>query len=69
MGYRSFSLTAGGFCSGNLGQAIALEQHFIYDRHSSKLHLDLDGNGTVEQVMIITFDGYPALNAKDIYLF
>ena len=50
-------------------KAIAPEQHFICDRNSGKLHFDLDGKGTVEQVLIITFDGYPVLNAKNIYLF
>ena len=50
-------------------KAIAAEQHFIYDRSSGKLYFDLDGLGTIEPVLIITFDGSPALSAKDISLF
>ena len=50
-------------------KAIAAEQHFIYDRSSGKLYFDLDGSGTIKQFLIITFDGHPALSAKDISLF
>ena len=50
-------------------KAIAAEQHFIYDRTSGNLYFDLDGNDTIEPVLIITFDGSPALSAKDISLF
>jgi Ca2+-binding RTX toxin-like protein len=66
-----FKALAGGIAADNLvagTAATTADQHLIFDSNTGHLYYDADGNGSKEQVLIVTLTGVSAVHAADFQI-